>query len=69
MQYYLQEVIHSSCRYNIMEKIQMSGFFCQEVILSSIYIVETFKLLQTSLQSDTRITMRQLAAVNALIIM
>lgn len=47
----------------------MAGFFCQEVILSSIYIVETFKLLQTSLQSDTRVTMRQLVAVNAVIIM
>lgn len=46
----------------------MAGFFCQEVILSSIYIIETFKNLHTSLHADTRTTMRQLAAVNAVII-
>ncbi|KUI69155.1 hypothetical protein VM1G_04754 [Cytospora mali] len=55
--------------YNIMEKIQMTGFFCQEVVLSSIYIVETFKILKTSLQPDTRTTMKQLVAVNAVIIL
>lgn len=54
--------------YNIMEKIQMAGFFCQELVLSSIYIVETFKILRTSLQPDTRTTMKQLVAVNAVII-
>lgn len=54
--------------YNIMEKIQMTGFFCQEVILSTIYIIETFKILRTSLQPDTRTTMKQLVAVNAVII-
>ncbi|KAK7737371.1 hypothetical protein SLS53_006675 [Cytospora paraplurivora] len=54
--------------YNVMEKIQMAGFFCQETILSSIYIVETFKILRTSLQHDTRTTMKQLVAVNAAII-
>lgn len=52
-----------------MEKIQMAGFFCQEVILSSIYIVETSKILRTSLQADTRTTMRQLAVVNGVIIL
>lgn len=54
--------------YNIMEKVQMAGFFCQELILSSTYIVETFKILRTSLQPDTRTTMKQLVAVNAVII-
>lgn len=54
--------------YDVMEKIQMSGFFCQEVILSSIYVVETFRILRTSLQPDTRTTMRQLLAINAVII-
>lgn len=54
--------------YDVMEKIQMSGFFCQEVILSSIYVVETFRILRTSLQPDTRTTMRQLLAINAMII-
>lgn len=54
--------------YNIMEKIQMAGFFCQEVVLSTIYIIETFKILRTSLQPHTRTTMKQLVAVNAVII-
>lgn len=54
--------------YNIMEKIQMIGFFLQEVILSTIYIVETVKILQTSLQPHTRKTMRQLIFINAVII-
>ncbi|KAK2601336.1 hypothetical protein N8I77_010791 [Diaporthe amygdali] len=54
--------------YDVMEKIQMSGFFCQEVVLSSIYVVETFRILRTSLQPDTRTTMRQLLAINAVII-
>ncbi|KAH8779873.1 hypothetical protein F5883DRAFT_193148 [Diaporthe sp. PMI_573] len=54
--------------YDVMEKIQMTGFFCQEVILSSIYVIETFRILRTSLQPDTRTTMRQLLAINAVII-
>ena len=58
----------SGVRYNIMEKIQMSGFFCQEVILSSIYIVETAKILKSSLQANTRKTMQQLMVINAIII-
>lgn len=55
-------------RYNIMEKIQMCGFFCQEVILSSIYILETSKILRSSLQPNTRKTMQQLLLINAVII-
>jgi hypothetical protein len=54
--------------YNIMEKIQMAGFFVQETILSSIYIFETIRLLQVSLQEGTRKTMKQLIAINAIII-
>ena len=46
----------------------MCGFFCQEVILSSIYIVETVKILRNSLQPGTRKTMQQLIAVNVIII-
>lgn len=59
---------HRGFRYNIMEKVQMTGFFCQEMIMSSIYLIETFKLLHMSLQADTRTTMRQLAAVHLVII-
>jgi hypothetical protein len=34
--------------YNIMEKIQMVGFFVQELVLSAIYIKETVRLLRLS---------------------
>lgn len=54
--------------YNIMEKLQMCGFFIQEVILSSIYIVETIKILRTSIQQKTKRIMYQLVAINVLII-
>ena len=51
-----------------MEKIQMCGFFIQEVILSSVYIIETTKILRTSIKPNTRRLMYQLIAINALII-
>jgi hypothetical protein len=54
--------------YDVMEKIQMCGFFVQEVILSSIYIIETVKILKTSIQAGTRRLMWQLLAINVLII-
>ncbi|KAK3115196.1 hypothetical protein LTR53_005700 [Teratosphaeriaceae sp. CCFEE 6253] len=54
--------------YSVMEKIQMAGFFIQEVTLSSIYIVETIKILRTSLHPRTRRTMKQLVVINAIII-
>jgi hypothetical protein len=42
--------------YSIMEKIQMVGFFVQELILSIIYIKETLRLLKLSeaVQDDAR---------------
>ncbi|KXT09958.1 hypothetical protein AC579_10269 [Pseudocercospora musae] len=55
--------------YNIMEKIQMIGFFLQDLILSSIYIVETVRILRTSLQPGTRKTMKQLIFINLVIIL
>ena len=54
--------------YNVMEKIQMCGFFLQEVVLSSIYIAETVKILRSSIQDDTRRLMYQLIFINVLII-
>jgi hypothetical protein len=54
--------------YNVMEKVQMCGFFLQEVILSTIYIVETIRILRTSVQENTRRLMYQLMAINVLII-
>jgi hypothetical protein len=53
--------------YNVMEKIQMSGFFVQETLLSSIYIVEAIHLLQTSLHPNARNLMYQLLAINLII--
>lgn len=40
----------------------------QEVILSSIYIIETVKILRHSLQPNTRKTMKQLVLINTIII-
>lgn len=54
--------------YNVMEKIQMCGFFLQEIILSSIYILETIRILRTSVKSNTKRLMHQLMAINILII-
>lgn len=54
--------------YNVMEKVQMCGFFLQEVILSSIYIAETVRILRTSIQENTIRLMYQLMAINVLII-
>jgi hypothetical protein len=54
--------------YNVMEKLQMCGFFVQEVILSSIYIIETIKILKSSVQNNTRRLMYQLIGINVLII-
>jgi hypothetical protein len=54
--------------YNVMEKVQMVGFFCQEIILSSIYIAETIKITKTSLQPSAKRTMNQLITINVVII-
>jgi hypothetical protein len=54
--------------YNVMEKIQMTGFVCQEAVLSTIYIIETMRMLRTSLKPHTRRTVKQLVLVNAFII-
>lgn len=54
--------------YNVMEKIQMCGFFLQEIILSSIYILETIRILRSSVKSNTHRLMYQLMAINILII-
>ncbi|OAL34499.1 hypothetical protein AYO20_06129 [Fonsecaea nubica] len=54
--------------YNVMEKVQMCGFFLQEVILSSIYIIEAIRTLRSSVQTNTKRLMYQLLAINVLII-
>jgi hypothetical protein len=55
--------------YNVMEKIQMSGFFVQETLISSIYMYEAVRLLQTSLQPTARNLLYQLFAINFIIIL
>ncbi|KAB8079374.1 hypothetical protein BDV29DRAFT_199918 [Aspergillus leporis] len=50
--------------YNIMEKIQMTGFTVQEVILSGLYIWETTKLLRLGSNRHNRKIMHQLVGIN-----
>lgn len=55
--------------YNIMEKIQMTGFCLQEFILSGIYIYETIALLRGNPEKGRRKIMYQLLAINLAIIL
>ncbi|OCL11087.1 hypothetical protein AOQ84DRAFT_374324 [Glonium stellatum] len=59
--------------YNIMEKIQMVGFFVQELIISFLYIKETLKLLKASTsvkeeELNSRKIMNQLITINVMIV-
>ncbi|KAL4896602.1 hypothetical protein BDV59DRAFT_171050 [Aspergillus ambiguus] len=54
--------------YNVMEKIQMTGFCLQEFILSAIYIVETIRMLRLDPDRSKRKIMYQLVAINIIII-
>lgn len=57
--------------YNIMEKIQMTGFFVQELVISSIYIWETIKMLRgfsADKHGDKRL-MYQLLSINLIFIL
>lgn len=57
--------------YNIMEKIQLTGFTIQESILSTLYVIETVKLLRlgaaVSMRPDLRSIMYQLIGINCAI--
>lgn len=55
--------------YNVMEKIQMTGFCLQEFILSGIYIYETIVLLRANPERGRRKIMYQLIAINLIIIL
>lgn len=55
--------------YNVMEKIQMTGFCLQEFILSGIYIHETIVLLKANPERGRRKIMYQLIALNLIIIL
>jgi hypothetical protein len=50
--------------YDIMEKIQLTGFCVQEVIISSLYLWETNRMLQSNTDLGSRKTIMQLLAVN-----
>ncbi|PYH88657.1 integral membrane protein [Aspergillus ellipticus CBS 707.79] len=54
--------------YNIMEKIQMTGFCLQEFILSALYIWETIRMLRLDPDRGKRKIMYQLVAINLVII-
>lgn len=55
--------------YNIMEKVQLTGFCVQEFVLSALYIWEAIELLRTSPRGRNRGLMRQLLAMNLIIIL
>lgn len=54
--------------YNVMEKIQMTGFCIQEFIISGLYIWEAIKLLRMSPDNGKRRIMYQLLVINLIII-
>ncbi|KAJ5864165.1 uncharacterized protein N7529_006081 [Penicillium soppii] len=57
--------------YNVMEKIQLTGFTIQESILSTLYVIETVKLLRlgadVSVRPDSRSIMYRLIGINCAI--
>ncbi|KAL4927306.1 uncharacterized protein BDV17DRAFT_130865 [Aspergillus undulatus] len=55
--------------YNIMEKIQMTGFTIQEVIISALYVWETIRMLQLGSSRENRKIMHQLVSINVLIVL
>ncbi|KAK2737287.1 hypothetical protein FQN55_001213 [Onygenales sp. PD_40] len=55
--------------YNIMEKIQMTGFCLQEFIISTLYIWETIKMLKLSPEKGNRRIMYQLLSINLIFIL
>ena len=55
--------------YNVMEKIQMTGFCIQEFVISGIYLWECVKFLKTDKQEKSRKTLYELFYINMIIIM
>jgi len=58
--------------YNIMEKIQLTGFTIQESLISTLYVIETVRLLRIGAESttrpDARCIMYQLIGINCAIV-
>lgn len=57
-----------STGYNVMEKIQMTGFCIQEFIISGLYIFETVRMLRLDPDRTKRKIMYQLLIINTIII-
>ncbi|KAF7133646.1 hypothetical protein CNMCM5793_004938 [Aspergillus hiratsukae] len=55
--------------YNVMEKIQMTGFCLQEFLISGLYIWETIRMLRLDPDRGKRKIMYQLVAINLIIIL
>ncbi|KAI9807963.1 MAG: hypothetical protein M1825_005270 [Sarcosagium campestre] len=55
-------------RFDIMERIQLAGFCVQELIISTIYVSATLKLLRSIYHSMTRRVMAQLVIINLICI-
>jgi hypothetical protein len=55
--------------YNIMERIQLVGFCVQELIISSIYVWETVKLLRLRPERRPQGILNQLLAINVVILL
>jgi hypothetical protein len=57
--------------YNIMEKVQMTGFSIQEGIISGLYVFETIRVMRTAAQQkrENHKIMRQLVGINVVIIL
>ena len=54
--------------FNVMERIQLTGFCIQEFIISTVYIVATVRLLGSIYHSMTRKVMLQLLLINCICI-
>lgn len=54
--------------YNVMEKIQMTGFCLQEFIISGLYIWETIRMIRLDPDLSKRKIQYQLLSINAIII-
>ncbi|KAI1936962.1 hypothetical protein LOZ12_005253 [Ophidiomyces ophidiicola] len=55
--------------YSIMEKVQMTGFCVQELLLSTLYIVEAVKILRSSSDKGSRRIIYQLLGINFIFIL
>ncbi|KAJ5365520.1 hypothetical protein N7517_008406 [Penicillium concentricum] len=55
--------------YNIMERVELVGFCLQELIISSIYVWETVKLLRLRPEGRPRGILTQLLVVNIIIVL